>query len=353
MTTISTNLHASPARPASTAAASVSSAAATARALDMTIVMVNYRTPEDAINSLASLAEHGQNVVNFRVILVDNASGDGSVSQIADAIAARGWSPWVDLLPLPHNGGYASGNNAGIQRIIAQPQPPRYVLLLNPDTIVRPEALTRLMDFMESNPKAGMAGSRLEDPDGTPQCSAFRFPSACSELDAGMRLGIVTRLLHRWIAAPPPSDKAHATDWVAGAAMIIRTDLFAQLGLLMDDRYFMYFEEVDFCFEARRAGWSCWYVPSSHVVHLVGQSSGVTDTRRAPRRRPAYWFESRRRFFLRNRGFFRTALADLAFAVGFATWRVRRRLQGKPDTDPPHMLWDFLRHSVWMHGPRL
>ena len=157
-------------------------------------------------------------------------------------------------------------------------------------------------------------------------------------------LGAATRLLSRNVVAPPVKDTAHATDWVAGASMIVRRDVIEQVGL-MDERYFLYFEEVDYCRKARRAGWSCWYVPTSRVVHLVGQSTGVTDTKRPPRRVPDYWFASRRRYFRQNHGLMYCRLADAAWACSHALWRVRRWLQRKPDNDPPGLLGDFLRYN--------
>ena len=112
----------------------------------------------------------------------------------------------------------------------------------------------------------------------------------------------------------------------------------------------MYFEEVDFCLRAARAGWECWFVPESRVVHLVGQSTGVTDVKSTPKRRPAYWFASRRRYFRKNHGALYTLCADLLWAGGFATWRVRRVLQRKLDADPPHLLGDFVRYNLWPLG---
>jgi len=126
--------------------------------------------------------------------------------------------------------------------------------------------------------------------------------------------------------------------------------VFDAIGL-MDERYFLYYEEVDFCLRARRAGWACWYVPASRVVHLVGQASGVTDVKRPAKRVPRYWFESRSRYFRSNHGWLYERMASLAWAVGFGLWRVRRRLQGKPDTDPPHMLWDFVRFNFLTLAP--
>jgi len=198
---------------------------------------------------------------------------------------------------------------------------------------------------MEENPEVGIAGSRLEDPDGTPQRSAFRFHSLFGELDSGLRLGFVSKLLAKWVVAPPVSDISCQTDWVAGASMIVRHTVFKAVGFI-DENYFMYYEEMDFCLQAKKAGWNCWYIPESRVVHLVGQSSGVTDTKSPPKRLPKYWFDSRRYYFTKNYGQLYAAITDIIWILSFITWRVRRQLQNKPDSDPPQLLQDFIRYSV-------
>jgi N-acetylglucosaminyl-diphospho-decaprenol L-rhamnosyltransferase len=320
-------------------------------ALSLLVVVLNYRTAALTIDCLQSLVSEVPTVPNTRVVVTDNASGDGSAEKIAAAIDQHNWHPWAEIMPLERNGGFAYGNNAAVRPALASPNPPAYVLLLNPDTVVLPGALKALVDFMETHPQVGIAGSRLEDPDGTPQHSAFRFPTCGSELDQNLRLGGVSKLLSRWIVAPPICESPHPTDWVAGASMIIRPTVFEAIGLI-DEGYFMYFEEVDFCLRAQRAGFPCWYVPQSRVVHLVGQSSGVTDTKRPAKRLPAYWFDSRRRFFLKNYGWLYTAATDGVSIAGFALWRARRYVQNKPDSDPPKALFDSVRHSVFIRGPR-
>ena len=134
--------------------------------------------------------------------------------------------------------------------------------------------------------------------------------------------------------------------------MMVRREVFDAIGLL-DENYFMYFEEVDFCLQAKKAGWSCWYVPQSRVVHLVGQSSGVTDTRLPPKRRPQYWFDSRRRYFVKNYGWLYAAITDAVWLVSFSLWRLRRAIQRKPDEDPPHVLSDFWLNSVFIKGRQI
>jgi N-acetylglucosaminyl-diphospho-decaprenol L-rhamnosyltransferase len=316
------------------------------------VVIVNYRTAALTIDCLESLRAEAESMPNLRVVVTDNASGDDSVAaigaylqQLPDSAARHAFR----LQPLPENGGFAYGNNQAIRPALASDQPPDYVLLLNPDTVVRPGAIRQLLEFMQSQPRIGIAGSRLEDPDGTPQYSAFRFPSVASELDQALRFGPVSRILNKSIIAPPIPNEQTPTDWVAGASMMVRREVFEAIGVL-DERYFMYYEEVDFCWRARQAGWACWYVPESRVVHLVGQASGVTNTKIKRKRRPAYWFESRRRYFLRNAGVLRTMGCDLAQILGLSLWQVRCLLERKTNNDPPRLLWDCLRQSVFCKG---
>jgi GT2 family glycosyltransferase len=313
------------------------------------VVIVNYRTADLTVDCLRSIEAEVRALRNTRVVVIDNGSADGSAATIARAIAAEGWESWAELVAVEHNHGYSAGNNAAIRPALAPGgDAPAYVLLLNSDTVARPAALAGLLDFMDKHPEVGIAGSRIEDPDGTQQHSGFRFPSMISELESGLRLGLFTKLVVDKIVAPDPVDFAHRVDWVAGASMIVRREVFEQVGLL-DEGFFLYFEEVDFCFKASRAGWSCWYLPQSRVVHFGGRSTGVT-VRVNPRRRPRYWWESRYRFFTRHYGPAYTFVTDLLWICAFSTYRVRRRLQRKPDTDPPHMLADFLRFR--MHPTR-
>jgi GT2 family glycosyltransferase len=312
--------------------------------MTLLVVIVNYRTAELTLDCLRSLQDEVGTVPGTRVVVIDNASGDDSPARLEAAVRTHGWGGWATIHPLEQNGGFAAGNNAAIRPALAAADPPRYVLLLNPDTIVRPSALRTLFEFMESRPDVGIVGSRLEEPDGTPQRSAFRFPSVLGELEGGLRLGPASRLLARWVNAPEVPTETGPIDWVAGACMMIRTAVFGAIGLF-DENYFMYFEEVDFCHRARKAGWPCWYLPTAHVVHLVGRSSGVTSPSAAERRRPSYWFQSRRRYFLGNHGPVATVLADLAWSLGHASYRLRRLVQRKPDTDPQWLLWDFIRFN--------
>jgi N-acetylglucosaminyl-diphospho-decaprenol L-rhamnosyltransferase len=310
------------------------------------VVIVNYQTASLTLDGLVSLVAEYQRGLEMKVVVVDNASGDDSLVVLRQGLTALQNPNWIQVEAMPRNGGFAYGNNVVLRQAMAANSPPDYILLLNPDAAVREGAIAPLIQFLDDHPKVGLVGSRLEDPDGTPQTSAFRFPSIWSELDHGLRLGVVSRLIqHRRLAMPIVMEPC-LSDWLAGASLMIRCEVLSSAGLF-DEDYFLYFEEVDFCHRAQQAGWECWYVPESRVVHLVGQSTGVTDTRRSPQRMPQYWFESRRRYFLKFHGAFYTALADLLWMTGFALWRLRRWVFSKPDSDPPYFLWDFFRNSLW------
>jgi len=318
--------------------------------MKLLVVIVNYRVANLTIDCLRSVAEEISSVPETHVAVCENGTGDDSAERIQKAITENGWSAWCTFTAIHPNLGFTGGNNVILRPALQSSDPPQYVLLLNADTIVRPNAFTALIDFMDQHPKVGIAGSRLEDPDGTPQCSAFRFQSPISEFEAGLRLGMVSRLLKRWVTAPPVTDHATETDWVAGASMIIRQQVFRDIGLL-DEGYYTYFDDIDFCFNARQAGWPTWYVPTSHVVHLVGRTTGVTSKR--PKRQPAYVFQARRRYFLKNHGPIYAAMADIGLIAGATLWRLRVMLTGKEDPTPPHFTRDSIRHSVFVTGFKL
>src|SRR5579862_9187929 len=251
--------------------------------LDIATVIVSYRSAALSIEALRSLeGERSRGRLQLRAVVVDNASGD--LPQIEQAVTRHGWGSWVTLVAAPRNGGFAYGNNLGIAHAHAVSKP-AYVYLLNPDAQVRPHAVEILVRFLETHPAIGIAGSGFENLDGSDWPIAFRFPTLFSEIDAGMHWGLVSRLLKRWVVARVMTKTAQPVDWICGASMMIRPAVLAAIGG-MDENYFLYFEETDFCRRALVAGHSTWYVPQSRVMHVMGQSTGVTDTRQGPRRLP-------------------------------------------------------------------
>jgi N-acetylglucosaminyl-diphospho-decaprenol L-rhamnosyltransferase len=315
--------------------------------MKLLVVILNYRVTDLAIDCLRSLDGKIQRTPAARVAICENGTGGDAAERLRQAIDANGWRPWVDLTVVHPNRGFTGGNNIVVREALASADPPEYVLLLNADTIVLDGALEALVEFMDRHPRAGIAGSMLLSPEGEVQGSPFRFLRIANELDRALRLGPVSRLLSRWSVVMPKPSAACPVEWVSGASVIFRRTMLDEIGLL-DEGLYTYFDDVDFCLRARRAGWETWYVPESRVIHLEGRSTGLGTG--SVKRRPVYWFQARRRFFLKNYGAAYTALADATFIVGFALWRLRRRVQRKPDTDPPHLLADFVRHSVFLKG---
>jgi hypothetical protein len=305
------------------------------------IAIVNYRTADLVIDCLHSLSAQVNELANVRVDVIDNNSNDGSATKLKTAIEKEGWS-WAHVMPLDTNGGFAYGNNASMKIAMASFKPVDYFMLLNPDTIAMPDAIKSLIEFMNSHPSVGIAGSQLEDANGRVDSSAHTFPSPLSELEGSARLGILSRLLRRHVVTPPPKTIAHQCDWVSGASMIIRRQVIDNIGL-MDENYFLYFEEVDFCLRAHQAGWQCWHVPDSRVIHLEGASTGI---RTLAKRRAGYWYDSRRRFFFKHYGVTGLITADTLWATGRCSFLLRRFLhlaaRHNPDADPKWFMFDLL-----------
>jgi N-acetylglucosaminyl-diphospho-decaprenol L-rhamnosyltransferase len=315
--------------------------------MKLLVVITNYRVTELTIDCLRSIANEIETVPDTRVAVCENGTGDDSAEAIQRAITANGWSSWCTLTAVPTNLGFTGGNNVILRPALQSPDPPQYALLLNADTIVRPGAFKALVDFMDAHPRVGIAGSAQEYPDGTPHHSAFRFHTPLGEFEGSLKLGGVSRLLKRWVVALPVTNRPCEVDWVSGATMLIRREVFRDIGVL-DEGYYTHFEDVDFCFNARKAGWRVWFVPTSLIMHLAGQSTGLTV--KNPKRRPRYFFEARRRYFLKNHSAAYAAMVDAGLVLGLALWRLRVALTGKQDPDPPFLLRDSIRHSVFLTG---
>jgi N-acetylglucosaminyl-diphospho-decaprenol L-rhamnosyltransferase len=319
--------------------------------MKLLVVIVSYRVTDLTIDCLRSLAGEIGRVPGARVAVCENGTGDDAAERLRHAIDENGWDSWADLTAIHPNLGFTGGNNAVIRPALQSADPPEYVLLLNADTIVQEHALDTLVAFMDEHPKAGIAGSLLLSPDGEIQGSPFRFPGIAAELDRGLGLGIVSRLLSPWAVTQPKPEGPGPVGWVAGASMILRRTMLDQIGLL-DEGLYTYFDDCDICLRAARAGWETWFVPQSRIVHLEGATTGV-GTKRTAKRLPAYWHQARRRYFLKNHGVLYATAVDAAFILGYAAWRLRMRIQRKPDTDPPHLLIDAIRHSIFCAGPRV
>ena len=207
----------------------------------MSVVIVNYKTPHlviDAIQSFQGL------MGRVRLFVIDNASNDNSVSEISNYLSAEGLDSQATVVGSDKNSGFSSGNNIGIKHCKSE-----FILLLNSDTIVRPEALEKLVKTLVDNPEMGMASPRLEWPDGSPQESCFRFHRPVSELIRSAATGPITKFLKRYEVPLSVSPEVSYPEWTSFACVLIRRKVFEDIGPL-DEEFFMYFEDVDFCMRA-------------------------------------------------------------------------------------------------------
>jgi N-acetylglucosaminyl-diphospho-decaprenol L-rhamnosyltransferase len=313
------------------------------------VITVSYKTARLVENSLRALArERTTSRCDITAYVIDNASGDAP--HLAEAIAQNGWGDFAHLHASTKNGGFSFGNNRGFEHAYAGGNPPDYFLLLNPDAAVEPGAIDELVMFLEEHPRAAVAGSLLLFEDGTPWPYAFRFPTLLSELNTALSIGLVSKLLDPWIVARRMGSSPERVDWLPGASMMVRRSAVDAAGGL-DEAYFLYFEELDFCEKLHRLGWETWYVPASRVMHIAGQSSGITARGRiAPL--PAYWYESRRRYFEKNHGVPYAMLTDAICIPAYMVGRMKRRLLGKAKENIPRFTLELIKHSTLLHPRR-
>lgn len=309
-------------------------------------VVVNYRTADATLAAVESLVLAMEGL--GEIVVVDNHSQDGSYEKLSEAVRKRGLVGRVEVVASPVNGGFGYGNNVAIHRAYDSGRLPDYFYLLNPDALAEKDTVRTLVDFMDATPSAGVAGTRIHNMDGTRHVSAFRFPSALGELEAGLRLGLATRILRKWVVASELPRETARVDWVSGASLMLRRTVLEKIGLF-DEHFFLFFEETDLCFRAGRAGFETWYVHEAKVRHEGSISTGMKER---GNRVPRFWFSSRQRFFSKNYGRRTLVVANTLFTLGYALFRVRRRIQRKPDHDPPHLLFDFVRYNLVPVAPR-
>lgn len=286
------------------------------------LVVVNYRTPELALQCLNLVVTERLALRPLDVVLVDGGSGDDSMNIFRTELADAEREGWLTLLPLNTNGGFGWANNQAIMHLMQRKTPPDFIGLLNPDAMIEPGALAKLTNILKVYSDVGAVGSQLLEVDGRLAGSAFRFPSIMSEFFRGAN----TPALERMLGLSPmlvEMSSAGPVDWVTGASVMFRTGALRESGLF-DDGFFLYFEEVELMHRLTAAGWAIWHEPSSRVRHVGGAATGVAGGGGVnPRPMPAYWYQSRRRYFTRVYGSRAAFVANLAWLTGYTLWRLR------------------------------
>lgn len=311
----------------------------------VTVVIVNYRTPDLAMKAVESV--RGELSRNLRVVVVDGGSGDGSAERLKAALASGDYKDWVEFLPLPLNGGFGWANNQAILSELRRPDPPDFIHLLNPDAVIHEGAISLLRSHMAEHPRCGAAGSQILAAGGEPERSAHRFASPLSEFLRGARTGVLTKLFGRDESdADIAGDGPRRVDWVTGASVMLRVRTLEETGLF-DDGFFLYSEEVELMWRMRKRGWEVWHVPASRISHIGGASTGVVYSEK---RLPTYWYASQRRFLALAYGRIGAFMAYLGWSAGHLIWLARRRIGLASGNLLPRQGLDHLRHAFPRRG---
>lgn len=253
--------------------------------IDLSVIILSYRSKEHLKALLPSIAE-SRTKYTYEVIVVDNGSNDGTGEWLQNAKLQISNFKFIQNI----NNGFAAGNNIGIKQASG-----RYILLLNPDTTVQPDTFEAMLDFMESRPDVGMSTCKLIKPDGTLDRAARRnFPNPANAF---------LRFLHLQHLASKPynisdetADQEMEIESLVGAFCLTRRDVIEKIGLL-DESFFMYGEDLDWCWRCREAGWKVWYYPKTFITHHKGESSKKAAFRALKWFHDAMWIFYRKHYW--------------------------------------------------------
>lgn len=284
---------------------------------DIAISIINFRTGPMTLQCVRSVLEDIGDL-DAMVVVVDNASGDGSDHLIADWIKAQPEGTPVRLVRSATNSGFSGGHNQGMAAVEA-----KYYLILNSDALLRKGFLRRILEAAEATPEAGLIAPQIETEAGDIQVSCFRFHSPLSELIRGAGSGPVTKLLRRHVVALQPPVDPSEIEWASFACILLRGRMVAEIGL-MDEGYFLYFEDAEYCLRAGRAGWKIVQEPRAVGVHFRGGSGPVKALEQARRRLPRYFYASRTRFFRQAYGPVGPVMANMMWCAGRLLAQLRR-----------------------------
>ena len=266
--------------------------------MKLSIIIVSWNVKKDLENCLNSLYKN-QPSYPFEIIVVDNASADDTVNILKNDF------PEVMMIANRNNLGFAAANNQGIERAKGQ-----YILLLNPDTIVHSGSLDVLIEFMDENEDVGICGPKLLNTDGSIQRSIRRYPSfrgALHRHTVFKSLGVFKSEYRRWLMKDFGQDGQRDVEQLMGAALMVRKSVLDEVGG-MDERFFMYYEEVDLCYRIKQAGWRVVFLPQADITHLGGRSS-----EQVPVEKQLMAMTSLLKFFRKHRGKSMTAVFNCIF----------------------------------------
>ena len=281
---------------------------------ELSIIIVSWNVRDLLRTCLRSIyATWSDDPSALELLVVDSASSDGSADMV------RTEFPQVTLIENQQNVGFTVGNNQAIARAQG-----RHVLLLNPDTEILPGALPAMIAYLDAHPEIGVIGPKLLNPDRTVQSSRRRFPTlstAFLESTVLQQWWPNNDTLRRYYILDRSDDETLDVDWVVGACLMVRREAIAWVGGL-DEGFFMYSEEMDWCYRLKQAGWLVVYLPAAQVIHYGGQSS-----RQVVADQHIYFQRSKIRFFKKHRGVWVAALLRSCLLLNYAYQLVAESLK--------------------------
>ena len=277
--------------------------------IDLLIVILNYRSPELVVRCLDSMKSEAA-TLGATVVVVDNASADDSARRIQEWIDDNGAELDCRLVVSDRNGGFAYGNNLAIRQF-----PARKVLLVNSDTLFRSDAISKLASRLEVCDRIGLVGPRLECEDGSPQISTFRNIRPLSEFYKASNSRIAKLLFPQSVIPMSCQNGSCDPGWISFACVLIRRQVIEQIGYL-DEDFFMYYEDADYCLRAASKGWKIVHEPASRVVHLHGKSGKVVKNIRLGKRLPKFYYASRTLYYRKHYGVHGLIMANIFWYMG-------------------------------------
>ena len=301
----------------------------------ISVIIINYKTPGLTLQAIRSLYKE-LDLHQDCIVVVDNCSGDDSVNQIKAGIHQDNWPGEIRLIESDRNGGFSYGNNLGIAQIKA-----RGYLLLNSDAMVLPGAVINMWKALQHSPELGIIGPKVVDENLSPQVSCFVNHTLANEFLQLAKTGILTRILGffgvKEVALEPVSQQQQV-DWVSFVCVLIRAEAYQDIGT-MDDGYFMYKEDNDYCRRAWKKGWKVLYYPDASVIHLnQGWSAKQLS------RKPDFYYQSRARYFYKYYGMSGYILANLLWLSGRVIYWLREQIEHKTPVTPEKAwldIWTF------------
>ncbi|MEY8830482.1 glycosyltransferase family 2 protein [Sedimentitalea sp. XS_ASV28] len=309
------------------------------------VIIVNYGAAELTATAVESVLQRSHGGRQVEIHVVDNASPGDDARILARHHAEKGWGARVRLWLQNQNLGFGRGNNLVLDYLRDRTDTPDYVFFLNPDAALKNEALAILADRLDTSPQTAVAGAAVTLPSGQPVTAAFRFPSAQSEFAQAIDFGPVSRLFQERLVPLPPDHPDGQVDWVVGAAMLVRFQVICDLGGF-DPDFFLYYEEVELMWRIKRQRYDVIYVPSALVCHAEGECTKIKSGQPVQQRRPSYWYDSWRMYYLKTSGRGGAIQAGLCWMAGAALSVPLAALRGRNQQMPKRFFRDFSHHVL-------